>query len=61
MYVGVYGERDRDRETEREVGGVGLQKEDIPSALSSMTTGTKNERKNWFIAFTYNTAAYEFF
>jgi hypothetical protein len=50
-----------ERERERGVVGGGLQKKDIPSALSSMTTGTKNERKNWFIAFTYNTAAYEFF
>jgi hypothetical protein len=57
MYVCVYGERER----ERGVVGGGLKKKDIPSALSSMTTGTKNERKNWFIAFTYNTAAYEFF
>ena len=33
----------------------------IPSAPSSMTTGTKKERKNWFIALTYSTAAKEFF
>lgn len=58
----VYMEKETETEKQRERwGGVGLQKEDIPSALSSMTTGTKNERKNWFIAFTYNTAAYEFF